>query len=175
MALTSELKDAANHILSHAQGIEATLVLARAVEKTNLIEQAATEADRRATAAKSAKAAAEKGLAEVEASIGKAKDQLAEIRALGRQAKADADKQASEIVAKAKADATAEQDSIRAGAQKGLDDLRRQAAGAQADLDAVKAEIVVQQNKLKAVKAEQAAVVKSADEARAYLKSLAGA
>lgn len=173
MALSPEVKEAANHILSHAQGIRATLVLAEAVESVNLIDQAATEAERRKAAAIKEKADAEAKLVEVNGDIDKARKKLADIREDGRNAKADADARAAQIIADAKAEGTRAAVQITGRATTEAASVDKATAAARATLSELEAEIAAQQETLEAIRAEQAEVVKKADRARAYLAELA--
>ncbi len=170
--LPAELKDAAEHVLSHAHGMRAVLVLAEHVKDIELIEQGAAEAENRRDAARTE---AEKIDARIAAATSKegdiAKDK-AEAKEAVTAAKRDAAKideeariSAGKIVMQAEAEAgkiKAEAASIKAEALKGAD----------AELEAKRAEVIEAGRRLSDLLAETAEVQRKADDARAYLSSL---
>ncbi len=175
MTLSNEIKEAANHILSHAQGLEATLVLARAVESVNLIEQAAIEATARADAATADKAKAEDDLDEISIRIVKANDELAGLKAANDKRVSDARLEAAAIIADAKRKAESEAAAIVAKGNAELADIRGKIKSAESDLAGVEAEIEKAKATLAETEASTLAVNARAEEARAYLKSIVAA
>lgn len=173
MSLTPELRDAVNHIRSHAEGMRAVLTLADAVGEIEKLEAAANEAEvRKSSASKSADESAGR-LADLERRVAEQHTALIE-----------AQSKASSIIAKATAAAAdiektaqAEADAIIAKATAGIDDQVVAAKAALADLDAMIAGRQSALASLDATIAERGQAVADIDarvaRARDFLSSLA--
>lgn len=173
MALSPELKDAVTHIQSHAEGMRAVLTLADAIGNVQALEQLAAEAESRKGAATGELDGILAKITESKADLSKARDDIAAAK-----------KQASEIVAKARDEASGirvdaeaagrkSADGILATAQKDKADTLASINVLKADLADVNAAITAAEADLANLKAEARETIKRADEARAYLANLA--
>jgi chromosome segregation ATPase len=174
MALSPEIKDAINNIESHAAQLQAVLTLADYVKDIGSLEQAASEAENRKTAAQkeldAAKAETEKAKAATLKQVERLQQQEAEAEAVVAKAKEDAEA----IAAQANRDAKGITDKARTDADRIKADADAEVQQAKAALSLVKADVAAEQERLADLTAQCEAVIKKADEARAYLANLAG-
>jgi cell division septum initiation protein DivIVA len=178
MPLSPEIKDAVNHIQSHAEGMRAVITLADYVDDVKLLEQSAAEAEGRVSAAEDAEA---KLKARIDKATQKAVDAEAAIvadRTAAQDALKKAHDDAAEIVAKGKADAQRVLSNAQATASKELADAKaeRQAVidGIDADISAKRDEQMAESEKLKELRAETADLESRVRKAKEYIASLKG-
>ena len=178
MALSPEVKDAANHIQSHADGLRAIITLAEFVADTTALEQLAAETESRRASAASDLEAVTAELTKAKASVDRAKD-------AAKAAEADVKVEVEKLIAKAKDDAAAIETKANASATRIISDANATAAqakvvadgevqAAKAALSLVNADIAAAKDTLAETEAQTQALIAKADEARAYLAKLAG-
>jgi hypothetical protein len=172
MALDPKLKDSVAFLRDHAHGMRAVLDLADAIGDISVLENAASEAERRRAAA----------LDDLDTEIHKRNATLANLEATILSTKAtaeglidDAKEQAAGIIDAARADALKEANRVKAAADADL-------AGVTKQLDEAKAALGDVRRELAAVSAERDQAVVDRDaakadeaKARAFIASLKGA
>lgn len=173
MALDPGLKDAVNYLKSHAHQMQAIIAVANAVTSVATLETLAGEAETR-------KVAAEAALADYDGQVKKASALLGDLAAKAEEARVEAKKlvddakaKAAGIIAKASSDGTARGETAEAEARARLGTIEASIETARQDLAIVNDEITAARSVLASTKADTADLVKRADEARAYLASLA--
>jgi cell division septum initiation protein DivIVA len=176
MALSPEVKDAVNHIQSHAEGMRAVITLADYVEDVKLLEQNAAEAEGRVKAAEDAEA---KLKARIDKATQKAVDAEAAIvadRTAAQEALKKAQSDAADLVAKARADGDNIVSRAQSDARRVLDDAKaeRQAVidGIDADIAAKREDQAAEAAKLKELRAETADLEGRVRRAKEYIASL---
>ncbi len=175
MSIPADLKDAADHLLSHAHGMRAVLVLAEHVQNVSALEGAAGEAERRRDTATA-------DMSKIEARVKAAKSaegELARLEGAAKLALSEAQKRAAEIIAEAQqtADGLAEagQAAVAAAKADAAAILAEAQGGADAKLVATREAIEAAEKRLAELNAEAAEAATKADQARAYIASLTGA
>lgn len=174
MALSPELKDAVNHVQSHAEGMRAVLTIADEIDKIGTLETLATEAERRKAAADADVSAVQGHLKEVEAKADKAKADITKAKEQAKQIVADANEKAAGIIAKAQADASNRASEILTEVQSRKDVVLKEIEDEIERLEGIKADVSVETDKLRGLRSESAEVTQRADEAKAYLSKLTG-
>lgn len=172
MLLSPELREAVNHIQSHAAGLRAVLTIADAVTSIEALEQAANEAENRRQAVEKKTSEAQGSFKAMEINLEAANADLAQTRKAIAEAKKKAAEAANEALAKADADAQGILDKARASVSKAVEDE-------QAKLQKVQAELAVIDGFLEARTAERIALEETvtdlearADRAKKYLAKL---
>lgn len=170
MALSPELKDATNHIASHAQGLRAVLTIVDEIERIGGLEQLAAEAESRRDAALNEAGELDRQIAGLRRAADEATAKLDGVNNQAAAIIADAEAKAGEIVA----GGTVEAEAILEEGRKRLGEIDAEVAARRASLATIDKEIDDAQGKVKALEDEAADVLRRAEEARNYLKTLAG-
>lgn len=174
MALSPEIKDAANHIQSHAQGLEAIITLAAFVVDISTLEQLATEAENRKATAQAELDAAKAETDKAKDAAAKAKEKIKEAEDRAAEIVGNAHAEAGNIIGKANGDAKATAAKAEAAAAQRKVEADGEVQAAKAALALVNADIATARETLAELEAQTAEVTKRADDARAYLAKLAG-
>ncbi len=176
MSLSPDLKDAVNHLQSHAQGLKAVIAVADAISNIAALEQLAAEAVNRKDAADAALAKAKAALVAAEADLQDAKQAAEKVKKASTDNAAksatkaddlvrDAEKKAAGIINQAIADSTARVATAIKDRSDELAGIEANLAAGKADREALDADIIVKSG-------EVADLESRAAKARKYLDKL---
>lgn len=173
MSLDPKLKDAVNHLQSHAQQMQAVLDVAEAIQSIDDLERMATEAENR-------KGAATFNLDEIadrvkgkQAELDKAVAGIDEAKDTAKKITADARAEAKKITAKAEAEAEGIIASAKTKADVDIERGRVAVDEASSELSGIRSKVEQARRDLDGMKAEQAAAEAKRDEAKEFLRNIA--
>ena len=172
MLLSPELREAVNHIQSHAAGLRAIITIADAVTSIEALEQAANEAENRRAVVEKKTSEAEGSLKATEINLESALSDLAQTRKAIAAAKAKAHDDAAAVKATAEAQAQGIIDRARASVSKAVEDEQAKLTKVQAELTDTQATLDARTADRMALEAQVTDLEARAERARKYLAKL---